>query len=250
MHDTLSPAPSVPLLSLAAELTPNERDALKFRIAVLASAELDDDFALAIDPTRRARFSQLLSYLPAIQPFGARIPPYGLVYRGRPGFITDALLDALRAEAAHFRPRARENYGQFLHTVDTDGGDSVCETLAASTELADLVRRHAGPCRHSQITSYIYYEQAGQCSKPHVDNAFTAVTAMVGLRHDYPAEVERASASVIYWPGLAPLDYRLAPGELALFFGISALHGRYPVAAAETVESLLMSFVPEVDSHG
>lgn len=250
MHDALLPALSAPLLNLAAGLTPNERDALKFRIAVLACAELDDDFALAIDPTRRERFSQLLSYLPAIQPFGARIPPYGLAYRGRPGFLTDALLAALREEAAQYRPRARENYGQFLHTVDTDGGDSVCETLAASTELAELVRRHAGPCRHSQITSYIYYEQAGQCSKPHVDNAFTAVTAMVGLRHDCAAEVERASASVIYWPGLAPFDYRLAPGELALFFGIGALHGRYPVAAAETVHSLLMSFVPEDATHG
>lgn len=227
----------------AARLTPGERDALKFRFGAASAARLDDDFDISLDAARRQQFFHLLRCTLATQAFCQGVPPYGIAYRGRPALMTAALLHDLRDEACRFRSLARENYEQFIATIDTPAEDTLCERLAGSAPLLRLVCSHAGPCIPSFISSYIYYDAAGQCSKPHVDNAFTAVTVMIGLRHDWQGGAP-ASASVAYWPGLPALPYRLAPGELAVFFGSGVLHGRTPVAAGETVHSLLLSFRP------
>lgn len=229
--------------AFAARLTPGERDALKFRFGAASASRLDDDFDISLDAARRQQFFQLLRCTLATQAFSQRVPPYGIAYRGRPPLMTAALLRDLRDEASRFRPLARENYEQFIATIDTPLEDTLCERLAGSAPLLRLVCSHAGPCLPSFISSYIYYDCAGQCSKPHVDNAFTAVTVMIGLRHDRQGRAP-ASASVAYWPDLPALPYRLAPGELAVFFGSGVLHGRTPVAAGETVHSLLLSFRP------
>lgn len=244
------PCAGVPaaFLDFAASLTPAERDALKFRLSVAAARELERDFELSADPARRARFFQLLRCMLAIQPFARRVPPHGLAYRGRPDFMSDALVQGLRDEAVRWRPRARENFEQFIVTIDTPDDSTLCERLASSAPLFDLVTRCAGPCLRSYISSYIYYDAAGQCSKPHVDNAFTSVTVMIGLRSEPAADVgARPSASVAYWPDSAPFEYRLAPGEMAVFFGVCVLHGRHPVARGETVHSLLLSFRPRME---
>lgn len=230
------------LVRFARQLEPGERDDLKFRLALESADELENDFDVGNGPARNERFFELLRTLAAIQPFHELVPPYGIAYRGRPRFMTDALLDDLRDEAVRQRPEARLNFEQYITRIETRDDSTVCEKLAASDELLRFVTEHAGPCLPSYVTSYIYYDGAGQCSKPHVDNAFTALTVMIGLRHDCTSAP--SSASVVYWPDRPRLDYRLQPGELAIFFGLSALHGRTPVVEGETVHSLLLSFRP------
>lgn len=230
--------------AFAGRLTPGERDALKFRLSLASADRLDHDFDVSSNPETRAQFFSLLRCTLATQPFRDRVPKYGMAYRGRPALMTDALVALLRAEACALRAQARENFEQFITTVDTPAETTVCERLAASAPLLQMVCEHAGPCIPSYITSYIYYDQPGQCSKPHVDNAFTALTVMIGLRHDCRAGVASSSSSIIYWPDHAPMAYRLAPGELAVFFGSGVLHGRSPVQPGEIVHSLLLSFRP------
>lgn len=234
------------LVRFANELDFAERDALKFSISVAAVKELENDFAISEDLEKRARFSKFLHYLLLIQPFRARVPEYGLAYLGRPPFMTQALLKALQNEAVNLRPQARVNFEQYIVTVDTPNDASLCEQLANSEEMHNLMSLYAGPCTPSFISSYIYYEHAGQRSSPHVDNAFTSLTAMIGIRHEYPGAIEQSSASVVYWPNKPPLEYRLRPGEIAIFFGVCAVHGRYPVQNGETVHSLLLSFQPKM----
>ena len=232
------------LAQFANELDYSERDALKFSLSVAAVGELENDFAVSENAEKRARFSKFLRYLLLIQPFRARIPDYGIVYLGRPPFMTQALVKALQTEATTLRPQARVNFEQYIVTVDTPNDANLCEQLANSEEMYNLMSQYAGPCRPSFISSYIYYEHAGQRSSPHVDNAFTSLTAMIGIRHEYAGAIERSSASVVYWADKPPLEYRLGPGEIAIFFGVCALHGRYPVQNGETVHSLLLSFQP------
>lgn len=230
------------LAGFARQLDFGERDAFKYSLSVAGVGELENDFEISADAEKRARFWKILRYLLLIQPFQKRVPEYGIAYRGRPDFMTPALLRGLQEEALALRPRARINFDQYILTVDTPDDTSLCERLASSAELYDLVTTHAGPCAPTFISSYIYYEQAGQRSKPHVDNVFTSLTVMIGLRHDYTGEP--ASSSVIYWPDKAPYEYRLQPGEMVIFFGVCVVHGRYPVQNGETVHSLLLSFQP------
>ncbi|HEX8614126.1 MAG TPA: hypothetical protein VF800_22850 [Telluria sp.] len=238
------------LLAFSQRLSPGERDCLKFRLSLASTARLDRDFDISGDPQRRLEFFDLLRYTLAIQPFHRRVPKYGIAYLGRPQFMTDELVQGLRDEARQFRCYARENYDQFIATIDTPAEDALCERLASSEQMLRLVTRHAGACVPSYITSYIYYDAPGHCSKPHVDNAFTSLTVMIGLRHDHDDAATPGSASIVYWQDSAPMAYRLAPGELAVFFGSSVLHGRSPVGPHETVHSLLLSFRPVLADQG
>ena len=234
------------LQNFSQQLSPNERDALKYQLSLASIKEIEEDFEISQNLHKRQRFFNFLRHILAIQPFCERVPMYGIAYRGRPDFMTDKLVEDLRTEALQFRPYARLNFEQFIATIDTPDDSTVCECLAASEDLYRLVAQHAGPCLRSYITSYIYYEVAGQCSKPHVDNAFTSITVMIGLRKDHEDLTSPPSASVIYWPDSPPMEYRLEPGEMVIFFGVCVLHGRYPISSRETIHSLLVSFRPEM----
>jgi hypothetical protein len=225
-----------------------ERDALKYTLALVAAGKLVNTFDIPVQSRNLESFSRSLRHLANLQPFSDRVPPFGLVYIGRPDFMTDDLVQALREEAALYRSRARPIAAgdplQFLYQSDTHAGELLSEQLAESKQVKDLVETHTGAVDRSYVTSYIYYDQPGHCSKPHIDNYFTSVTAMVGLRHDSISGV-LSSSSVIYWPDRPRLNYQLRPGEVAIFFGVSVLHGRTPVVAGETVHSLLLSFRPK-----
>jgi len=231
------------------QLSLNELDALKYRLSLASIKEIEKDFEISQNLDKRQCFFDFLQHLLDIQPFSDRVPMYGIAYRGRPDFMTDKLVEDLRTEASRFRPYAKLNFEQFIATIDTPDDSTVCERLASSKDLYDLVTQHAGSCLRSYITSYIYYEVVGQCSKPHVDNAFTSITVMVGLRKDHEG-LSSPSSSIIYWPGRSPMEYRLEPGELVIFFGICVLHGRYPISSGETIHSLLLSFRPEMVKRG
>lgn len=233
------------ILNISSKLDDGERDILKYKVSRLCAEQLKDDFDLNDDPVELERFNIALNSLAILQPYKDRIPEYGIAYKGRPQFMTAELVADLQEEAKKFRSKAVVNIDQYLSGAETDTKDSVAEKLEDLDLLHSLVNQYAGPCMPSFISNYIYYDSPGQCSKPHVDNDFTAITVMIGLEHRYQNNTE-TSASVSYWANKPRYDYRLAPGELAIFFGASTLHGRTPVADNEIVNSLLLSYRPVV----
>jgi hypothetical protein len=230
---------------LAATLDESELDQLKLILSSLCIRKLENRFDLSSDPVNREKFYDPLRQLSKIQPFSSRLRPYGIFYLGRPNFMTDALVENLRAEAESFRAEARFNFNHYLYQVETIASETCAEKLYESPVFGDFIESHAGPCLKSFITSYIYYDQAGRSSEPHVDNAFTSVTAMVGLRHECKRNIF-SSRSVFFWPDKERLEIQLKPGEIVVFAGVSAVHGRTPVAEDEKVHSLLLSFRPDL----
>jgi len=233
------------IVELANRLNPDELDALKYRLSIAAISEMENTFDCSLDAVKIERFNSVLHCLATIQPFAHRVQDYGIAYIGRPSFISDEVLLSLQDEAVRFRSNARVNGKQFISPVDTPNCCTECEKLEASSELHDFVTSVAGPCLQSYVSNYLYYDTKGQCSEPHVDNAFTAITVMLCLRHD-SAESVKSSSSVSYWPDKPRLSYNLNPGELSIFFGTCALHGRTPVRDGEIVNSLLISFRPKL----
>jgi len=237
------------LLELFSEtLTDNERDNLKYRLSLCAIKELEKSnySKTQYNIHTKLRVNNILSSLISIQPYRDRIPEYGMVYRGRPEFISDETLNELIMESERFRPYARLNNKQYLYQVETPNNVSFSEVLSESKELHELVCKYAGPVLNSYITSYIYYDKKGHCSRAHVDNAFTSITVMLGLKQQLkPGYRQKLSSSFIYWPNKKPLEYRLFPGEISIFFGACVLHGRSRLDEGEATSSLLMSFRPQ-----
>lgn len=224
-----------------------ETDALKYALSLVSIDELENGFDIPEEPSKREAFFGPLRTLSKLQPFSDRVPHFGVAYLGKPEFMTDGLLCALQSEAIEFRAIARpltsRDHCQWIYQPETPDSSTVAEQLAVSPQLLHLVSAHAGPVISTHLSGYIYYDKPKQSSPPHVDNAFTAVTVMVGLRHDC-RNGRFSSRSCSYWPERERFDYQLKPGELSIFFGVSAVHGRTPVEEGEAVHSLLMSFKP------
>src|SRR5262249_572118 len=154
-----------------------ERDALKYTLALLGARRLLDTFDLPVEDSALEEFYLPLRHIASLQPFSHRVPPYGIAYIGRPSFVTDHLLGSLREEAALYRPHARplsvNDHLQYLYQPDEPKGELLSEQLAESEDVKALVEAHVGPVARSYVTNYIYYDRVGQCSKPHIDNYFT-----------------------------------------------------------------------------
>lgn len=231
------------MLQLSRQLTLDEIDALKYRLSLSAIKKLKNYFDLEDEVGNNIDFYSIIDNLPIIQPYRDRVPEYGIVFKGHPDFLSDELLTALIAEAENFKIRSKPNFDQFIYHVDTDNCSTIAEQLEQSQEVLDFVSKYAGPVEPSCITSYIYYNKKGQCSLPHVDNAFTAVTLMISLKHVFKNS-NTTSKSVIYWADKPRFDYQLISGEATIFFGTTMLHGRTPVSEGEEVLSMLLSFRP------
>jgi hypothetical protein len=221
----------------AAQLTEQERDVLKYRLSRAIIAGLARS-------VQGAPPLMLLQALRDIQPYRSSVPPSGVSYVGRAEFITEEMLASLRAECIHWRSHARLNGYQMISGVDTPRSRSVAEQVASSRAVVDWVSRRAGRCQPSFVTNYLYYDAEGHYCEPHVDNAFTPVTAMLCLRHDGPIHSE----SRVIGPDGTSTVYRLRPGEIALFYGTCVIHSRSPVLQGEIVHCLLMSFRPHDES--
>lgn len=229
--------------SFARQLNDNEIDALKYRISLEAAKIISDEGV--IDQKNTARFNLLLESLVEIHSYKDRIPEYGLAYKGRPNFMSERFLDKLLLESEQFQPNSYKNLDQYIYQVETPKGNTYAEKLATSEELYQLVTKYAGASLQSFVTNYLYYNKKGQHSRPHVDNAFTSITAMVGLKQTSKVGNKcNLSSSFIYWPNKPRFNYQLKPGEIAIFFGAAVLHGRTKIGESEETSSLLISFRP------
>ena len=226
------------LQSLRGVLTPLERDLLRGRLSFECGRLFHEIFDLPDDEATRQRLDRLMAALTG----GAQLPDYGLVYRGRPPWMSDELLDALCTESDDYASEAYMNAYQQIARVDSERGDTVSERLARSAPLLDLVHQHAGACQPLHITSYLHYTSPTQFCEPHTDTQRIPISALVELRHEWTTPPH--SRTVNYWPGRPRLDHLGEPGEISIFFGCHALHGRTAPGPGERVSALLMSFRP------
>jgi hypothetical protein len=226
------------LKELRGLLTPVEQDLLRRRLSFECARLFHEVFDLPEDEARRLRMDLLMTALAA----GRALPDYGLAYRGRPTWMTEQLLRDLQDEADHFAPSAYMNAYQQIARVDSDHDDTACERFARSGQLVALVRAHAGNCVPLHITSYLYYDCPQQFCEPHTDTQLIPISVLVELRHEWTSAPR--SRTVSYWPHQARLEHLGEPGEISVFFGSHALHGRTAPGPGERIQALLMSFGP------
>jgi hypothetical protein len=170
----------------------------------------------------------------------ARIQPTGMVWRGRPEFMTDELLARLQREADDGRSKAIRHDRYFLGY-----GGPVADKLAMSGELVDLVSRHTTRMAPTGIASYLWYDEPGCGLDPHIDTETFTLNGIIMLRHTYMTEPP--SALQLYPPDQPPERVLLAPGEMLLLYAGGTVHAREDVKAGESVSLLTVGFQPIAD---
>jgi hypothetical protein len=159
------------------------------------------------------------------------------MWRGRPEWMSDALLDDLVGESIERRPDARLYEKQFLSC-----GGTRADRLAVSDELVALVEQASGPARPTGVASYLYYDEAGLGIVPHVDTEVFALNAIILLRHD--AREAPKSHLVVFPPDSPATEVPLEPGDLVLMRADCVVHGRTETGPDEAVHVLTIGFQP------
>jgi hypothetical protein len=166
-----------------------------------------------------------------------RIHPTGLLYRGRPDFMTDELLARLQAESDEVRKVAVRSDLYFLGC-----GGPTADALAVSGELRALVDQLAEGMEPTGIASYLFYDEPGCGLSPHVDTDVFTLNAILMLRHEHASE--SPSHLVLYSPEGEEERLLLEPGEIALLFAGGTVHAREPVKEDERIALLTLGFEP------
>jgi hypothetical protein len=187
-------------------------------------------------------FGAVTATLARLQPYSARIPANGIVYRGRPEIMTDELLSSLQREARELRPTALPYEEHFLGC-----GAPVANELAVSPGLVELVKAHAGPVEATGVASFLFYDQEGQGIEPHIDTDVFALNVLTMLRHDVREGQQTRSTLVMFPPNAEPEPIDLQPGGMVIFFAGSVAHGRTKIEAGESVAILTFGFRPRSD---
>lgn len=224
------------LLRLNGDLDEAERANLKLVLS-LAAGGLTPDFDRPHVGIQASAFDAVSETLVGLQPYRDRIGPNGLAYRGRPPFMTDALLASLQSEAVELRPAAHRFDEHFLGC-----GAPIANALATSDDLTTFVRAHAGNVKPTGVASFLFYDEEGQGIHPHIDTDVFSVNVLIMLAHRRCAN--RASALVIFPPGRDPERIELWPGEMLILFAGSIAHGRERIAPGEAISILTLGFHP------
>jgi len=221
-----------------AALTPKEQAGFKL-ILGLAASGLAPDFGQSRAGTADSAFGAVTATLARMQPYAARIPADGIVYRGRPDLLTEEMLTSLQTEARELRPTARAYEEHFLGC-----GAPIANRLATSPKLLDLVTAHAGPVEATGVASFLFYDEAGQGIDPHIDTEVFALNVLTMLRHEVPEGQATTSTLFMFPPNAEPEPVNLQPGEMVIFFAGSVAHGRTRIKAGESVSILTFGFKP------
>jgi hypothetical protein len=223
------------LAALYATLEPAERNNLRLLLG-MAAGDLDQCSSARLRSAQRAALRATTATLTAIQPSGRQDTTCGVLWRGRPRWLSDALLSSLRAEAVALRDNAKLYERQYLGR-----GGPIAERVATSAELLATVREAAGSVTPTGVASYLYYERDGMGISPHIDTEVFALNALILLRHD--AQAERTSHFVVMPPGAQEFErLPLEAGDMLLLYADSVVHGREPVGPHETVHVLTLGF--------
>jgi hypothetical protein len=187
----------------------------------------------------RHHFRRATAILAAIQRH-PDMPANGVTYRGRPEFMTDELLTALREEAGELRrTRALQQNGHLIVV----GGESA-DRFALGDDLRSLVERTSGSVEPTGVASYLYYDVPGSHLAAHVDTDIFSINVNLKLAHDNPMSPP-SHLYVFHNDGRTREAIDHQPGEMVITYGDSIVHGRTPVADDETVTLLTVGFQPE-----
>ncbi len=221
------------LADLGQELDPAERACLKILLGSAAAGLLRPG---SPSTTTATALSTTVGAITRLQPHRDRVPPNGVVYRGRPEFVSDQLLSTLQTESDRLRPSAIR-----FHDHLVVSGAPGARQLAFSPEMGALVSAHAGAVQPTTKANYLYYDQPGLGIDPHLDNEEFSLNAIMMLQHEYR---DTRSALVLYPLDAPPEKIRLTPGELIVMFADSIVHARERVGANERISIAAFGFSP------
>ncbi len=226
------------LSSFGNTLNPEEQSALRKVLAVAIPELIPNNGSLPSELDAAVKFATVCECLRSLQPFSRRIPENGIVFHGRPSWLTDTLLSKLQIEAEETRPSAIVQHGHFLGK-----GGLLADQLAFDEGVLQWVIRYAGTSKPTGIASYIHYEQEGDGLYPHVDTDIFAINVLVMLKHVYPSHGP-VSETCVYPNGNRVEKYDLKPGETIMMFGGSVVHARLPLQKGEMVRIVTFGFQP------
>lgn len=222
------------LLECSVRMEPAERENLKLLLGMAAGhlANLNGG-----RPQTIAAFNVVSSCLAQLQPHSHRVPSGGIVWHGRPSFLSNSFLEELKDESRSLRAKAIRHDEHFLSP-----GGPVASRLAVSNPLINLVQEHTGKITPNTIASYLYYDLPGQGICPHIDTDVFSLNALFVLQH---SSIRQAESELFVWDSAGnPQLISMNPGDMVLFYADSVVHTRTPVSEGEQVSILTIGFRP------
>jgi hypothetical protein len=171
-----------------------------------------------------------------ISPDYQTIPINGLVYKGKPSWVTNELLQELQNEAFARREKPLDRIDHFLGC-----GGKCADNLAISTEIISFVSKYSGSVKPTGIASYLYYDKPGLGIRPHVDTDVFSINLMLMLKHEYNPDSD-SSATLVFPSNGNTESYRLGVGEVMIMFGGAVIHSRSIIGSGENVHLLTIGF--------
>lgn len=157
-----------------------------------------------------------------------------VIWRGRPFFLDEPMLEALRQEARGARQNAHRNDYYWM-----EHGGPVARQLAAHPEFLRLLGDESGV--EPAGCMYVFYLTPGDRVDPHVDEYEHSINAILMIEHSY---VESPSHLLLFHPDQSVERVALASGEMVVIDGSGLVHAREPVKEGETIAILTVGFKP------
>jgi hypothetical protein len=222
------------LYSRAASMS--QADARLFRQMLnVAASGLNAEDGEIKDARKRAAVDTLLATLFRLGAGTRDVPNDGVLWVGRPDFVTDTVLARLvqlsGVAAAERVPRGSHTF------VECPAVWDLLPRAALLSLLRDLGQAHLQPV--DRVPTFQYFDGPGQRAEPHVDVEEFALTCLLLIRHD--GEHKR-SKSWVFPAGEPPRVVELAVGDMLFLHGNAVVHERSPVAQSEIVTTVGIGF--------
>lgn len=234
------------LLDKLIDLTEGDEElffALKNLLGIAASG-LPNDGSLPTEMSELQAFQGVQRCLYDLRkPTRPKLRPDGILWRGRPDFLSDQMLAELIAEVEEWRPRAEiQKWGQYI----SPGGEHVA-AFASSPALLEMMRELVGEVKERSFPSCLYYDEGGAHIKPHVDTDNFCVNVNLMLRHCF--KDQRSSTLVIYPYNSEPLHVELEVGEMLILYADCVVHTRTPISEGEIIRNITFGYQPLNEIH-
>lgn len=225
------------LIDFIQTLTTDEKSILKSKLCKKIPSFFDDTNNLRYtEECTQEKFKYLASIFRMISPNYKTFPENGIVYRGKPFWVNDSLLQQLQIEALIRRAKPLDRVDHFLGC-----GGACADLLATSKEVISFVSHYAGLVKPTGIASYLYYDKPGLGIRPHVDTDVFSVNLILMLKHQFESETE-PSATLVFPESGETEKYRLSVGEVMIMYGGAVVHSRSIIGINENVQLVTIGF--------
>lgn len=217
--------------------------ALKNLLSIAASA-LPVNGTLPSDDKQLTAFRLVQDCLYRLRrPLRPRLTLDGVLWHGRPAFVTDAVLRSLTDDARLARRVAqRQKWGQFISP-----GGPVVAAFTKCDELRTFIENLVGDVDEFGVASCLYYDEIDAHIRPHVDTDNFCVNANLMLEHE--SFGRRTSNLIVYPVGGQPKQIALKPGEMVVMYADCIVHTRTPVSDGERVMNITFGYKPKSEVH-